>query len=117
MITSLLSGIQEVVTKMRNASIQSWMRRQILKNTKAVKDLNNLKINSKQKTFSLELDLVGETEPLAVSGRYELTKNGGKTFFAPANDLQTSKEWLTILASEFLKGRSFEIPGFVSSFL
>ena len=102
---------------MRNASIQSWMRREILKNTKAVKDLKNLEIDSRQKTFSLSLDLAGETEPLAVSGHYELTVNGGKTYFAPANDLQTSKEWLTILAAELLKGRSFEVPGFVRSFL
>ena len=117
MITSLLSGIQDAVAKMRNASVQSWVRRQILKNTKAVKDLKNLEINSRRKTFSLKLELAGETEPLAISGGYQITVNGGKTFFAPADDLQTSKEWLTILASELLKGRSFEVPGFVSSFL
>jgi hypothetical protein len=114
---SLFSGIQEIAAKTRNASIQSWMRSQILKNTKAVKDLSHLEINSRQKTFSLKLDLVGEAEPLAVSGGYQLTVNDGKTFFAPGGDLQTSKEWLTILAAELLKGRSFEVPGFVRSFL
>ena len=114
---SIFSAIHQVVAATRDASVQTWVRNQILKNTKAVKDLKNLQINSKRKTFSLKLDLVGETESLAVSGGYQLMVDNGKTFIAPGSDLQTSKEWLTILASEFLKGRSFEVPGFVRSFL
>ena len=60
---------------------------------------------------------VCRTLSCAMTGGYQLLVDNGKTFIAPGSDLQTSKEWLTILASEFLKGRSFEVPGFVRSFL
>ncbi len=114
---SIFSVIHQIVAATRDASVQTWVRSQILKNTKAVKDLKNLQINARLKTFSLNLDLVGESVPLTVSGGYQLMVDNGKTFIAPGSDLHTSKEWLTILASEFLKGRSFEVPGFARRFL
>jgi hypothetical protein len=114
---SLLSGIHGAVAGVRDATIQLWAKQQIRKNTQAVTDIKNLEINAKRKTFSLELNLAGESEPLAVSGGYELVANNGKTFFVPTAGLQTSKEWLTILAGEFLKGRTFEVPGIVRNFL
>jgi len=39
-----------------------------------------------------------------------------KTMLLPAN-IQTSKEWVTILAAELLKGRSFEVPAMARNFL
>ena len=92
-------------------------KREIQKNTQAVTDIQHLEFNAKQKTFSLELSLAGERETLAVSGSYELAVKNGRTFFVPTGGLQTSKEWLTILASEFLHGRTFEVPGIVRNFL
>ena len=78
--------------------------------------MKNLEIDSKQKTFSLKLELAGESEPLTVTGSYQLISEDGKTKFAPA-DIKTSKEWLTILATELVKGQTFEVPNIVRSFL
>ena len=105
-----LSGI-------RDRAIEEYLWRfEISKLTSAIRNMKNLEIDSKQKTFSLKLELAGESEPLTVTGNYRLILEDGKTAFAPA-DIQTSKEWLTILAAEFVKGRTFEVPGFVRSFL
>ena len=101
---------------MRDKAIEMAVQQQIQQKTKAIKGVKCLAIDAQQKTFSLKLELAGEPEPLAVTGSYELIMNDGKTTFAPAN-LQTSKEWLTILAEELLTGRSFEVPGMVRSFL
>ena len=64
----------------------------------------------------MEIELAGEIEPLTVTGSYQLMENDGKTVLAPAH-IKTSKEWLTILAAEQIKGRTFEVPGIVRSFL
>jgi hypothetical protein len=88
----------------------------IKKQTQAIKNVKNLKIDSRQKTFSLKLELSGEAEALSVAGRYRVVSENGKTAVAPS-DIQTSKEWLTILAGELVKGRAFEVPGLIRSFL
>jgi hypothetical protein len=106
---SLISAIRD---KALQAAAKRWLQTQ----TEAVKDLQSLEIDSKQKTFSLKLELAGEIEPLMVTGSYQLMNNGGKTVLAPGN-IETSKEWLTILAAEQVKGRTFEVPGIVRSFL
>jgi hypothetical protein len=101
---------------MRDKAIEVAVRQLLQKTTSAIKDLKNLAIDAQQKTFSLKLELAGEPELLAVTGRYQLTQQDGKTMFAPAN-VQTSKEWVTILAAELIKGRSFEVPGLAKNFL
>jgi hypothetical protein len=108
-IVSLISAIRN---KAIQAAAKSWLQKQ----TEAVKDVQSLEIDSKQRTFSMKLELAGESEPLTVTGSYQLIEAGGKTVLAPA-DIQTSKEWLTILAAEQVKGRTFEVPGIVRSFL
>ena len=106
---SLISAIRD---KALQAAAKSWLQTQ----TEAVKDVQSLEIDSKQKTFSMKLELAGEIEPLTVTGSYQLMDNGGKTVLAPV-EIETSKEWLTILAAEQVKGRTFEVPGIVRSFL
>ena len=101
---------------MRDRAIEVAVRQLIQQKTQAIKDLKNLTIDAQQKMFSLNLELVGEPEPLVVTGQYQLIESDGKTRLSPAN-LQTSKEWVTILAAELLKGRSFEVPGMARNFL
>jgi hypothetical protein len=41
--------------------------------------------------------------------RYELTTVGDKTF-VEIKEFHTSREWINLLAREFLKGKKFEVP-------
>ena len=101
---------------MRDKAVEMAVRQLIQKTTRAVKDLKGLAINVPKKTFSVKLELAGEAEPLVVTGSYELMVDKDKTMLLPAN-IQTSKEWVTILAAELLKGRSFEVPAMARNFL
>ena len=115
---SLFSGIRDAGFWIRDKAIQEGFWRLVIsKKTKAVKNMKNLEIDSKKKTFSVKFELPGENDPLTVTGGYRIVMNDGKPSFAPTDDIKTSKEWLTILAAEFLKGRTFEIPGIVGKFL
>jgi len=104
------------LSAMRDKAILVAARNWLKSKTGAVKDVRSLEIDTKQKTFSLELDLAGETEPLKVTGNYQLVSGAEKTMVTPA-DIKTSREWLTILAADFVNGRPIEVPGIVGSFL
>ena len=106
---SFLSGI-------RDKAVQVAAKNLILSKTNAVTDVKSLEIDSKQKTFSLQLELAGEVEPLTVTGSYRLGSGGEKTVVTPV-DIKPSKEWLTILAAELVQGRTFEVPAIAAGFL
>ena len=101
---------------MRDAAVQMKLMGLIREKTSAIKNIKDLEIDAKHKKFSLKLELAGENEPLSVAGGYQLTEKDNKTLIEPI-DIKTSKEWLTILAAELLKGRTFEVPGIVRSIL
>jgi hypothetical protein len=109
----VFSGIRD---KASATLVKSLAMRFIQQKTQAIKNVKSLEIDSRQKTFAMELELSGEVETLAVKGCYRLDCENGKTVLAPS-DIQASKEWLTILAAELVKGRTFEVPGLVRSFL
>jgi hypothetical protein len=79
--------------------------------------MTSLKLDTTARTIEAELDLKGETQPVRLHVReYELRDEGGKTFIV-FKDIQTSREWLTKLASDFVVARPFEIPEHVRRFL
>ena len=110
---SMFSGIRDkAFAAMATPLAMEFIR----KNTQAIKGVKDLEIDSVQKTFSLKLELPGETEALAVTGSYRLISENGKTLMA-ATRIKTSKEWMTILAGELVQGRTFEVPAMARNFL
>jgi hypothetical protein len=88
------------------AAISHWLKRR----TQAIRRMTNLRIDTREKSVSLEIDLVGEPEPIRFEvGRYRLIEENGKTFIEVSN-VRSSKPWMDILAQEYANGRRFEIP-------
>ena len=72
--------------------------------------VEDFSINTKEKSVSCKLHLVGEPEVLNLYiNRYALKEDEGKCFFV-VEELSTSKEWLSLLAKKYVEGRAFEIP-------
>jgi len=79
--------------------------------------LTALQINTKNQKAILDLELKGETRPLHITvERYELTTTGDKNFIE-IKEFNTSREWLNVLAREFLKGKKLEVPEAVGAIL
>ncbi len=79
--------------------------------------MTTLQIDSARQRVTLDLELKGETQPLhIVIDRYELTTVDEKTFIE-LKEVTTSREWMNVLAKEFLKGKKFEVPEAVRSVL
>lgn len=67
-------------------------------------------LDSKEKSIDIEVMLEGEREPLALHiQKYELTERDGHHYLV-IHGVRTSRAWINTLASEYLEGRSFEIP-------
>jgi len=76
-----------------------------------------LQIDTKNRKAILDLKLNGETQPLHVNvERFEISTAGGKTFIE-ITGINTSREWLTVLARDLLKGKKWEVPEAVSAVL
>jgi len=72
--------------------------------------ISKLKIDTQNKTIELELVLKGEREPLYVKvGKYEISQEDEKHYLV-AEDIDTSREWINVVASNYLENQKFEIP-------
>ncbi len=79
--------------------------------------LTSLQIDTKNQKAALDLELKGETRPLRITvERYELTTIGDKNFIE-IKEFDTSREWLNVLARDFLKGKKLEVPEAVRAIL
>ena len=77
--------------------------------------IRQLRINSTDKTIQLEMDLIGERDPVQIDIQdYELQQNNGKIFLI-VKGIDTSRQWLTALARNVAVGRPFELPGEAAS--
>ena len=69
-----------------------------------------LNLDSIKKTIELELMLKGEKEPLSVFiSEYTISEENGK-YYIHAKDIKTSREWINIVAENYLKDEKIEIP-------
>lgn len=98
---------------MVEAAAAQWIKSQ----TKAVREVRHVRLDTTEKTAEIEVDLAGESQPVSIQvGRYEVTETGGQCYIQ-VGEVRSSKEWLAILAAEQLCGRRFPIPNAVRGFL
>jgi hypothetical protein len=77
----------------------------------------SLRIDSKAKSISIELELKGETVPVKIDiNNYEIF-NEGERYFILVRHASTSREWLSALAGAQVCGRRFELPAQAGSWL
>ncbi|WP_292658139.1 hypothetical protein [Nitratifractor sp.] len=70
----------------------------------------DLQLDSRNKRLELEILLKGEVEPLRVRiENYEVREEAGHWYLL-AKELKSSREWIDILAREYLSQRPIEIP-------
>ncbi|HHO77205.1 MAG TPA: hypothetical protein ENN05_12370 [Deltaproteobacteria bacterium] len=77
----------------------------------------DLKLDSKNNEIHLEILLRGESTPVEVYiKRYTITEERGMHFIA-AEKIYVSREWMNVLAREYVQGRRFKISGTYSKIL
>lgn len=73
-------------------------------------EMMDFQIDSENKRILLKVSLKGEPEPLIVTvNKYEIMKVDGKDFLIIRN-VTTSKEWMNLIAEDFMKDKEVELP-------
>lgn len=73
--------------------------------------IQELSIDSKERTIRLSMLLKGETEPVdALINGYEIISRDDKTFMK-INTLSSSRSWAEAAFNRYMKGQLIEIPG------
>jgi hypothetical protein len=115
---SLFTSILKTIRPLLPDSTVEWGAREYFNHRYAPFGImTTLQIDSTAKKASMDLELKGESQPLRVTiNRYELSTVGDKTLIE-IKELQTSREWINLLAEQFLKGKKFEVPEIVKAVL
>lgn len=71
--------------------------------------MTKLQIDSDAKRIEITALLAGETEPLTIRASYEIAHTEAGLSIVPSN-VETSREWMTVLANEFLKTQKLHLP-------
>lgn len=76
-----------------------------------------LRIDTRDKTITMEAELKGETSPVTVEVTDYLLSQEGEKYFAVVKGIRTSREWLTALAENELVNVKFPLPDRLGSLL
>src|SRR5689334_10730800 len=110
---SVFSTLAKLVRPLLSDSAVSWGAREYFNHKyEPLGKMTKLQIDATNQKASLEVELKGETQPLQITIQsYEVTDVGGKSFLE-VKQMQTSREWMNIVAAELIKGGKlkFEIP-------
>ena len=99
-----------MLKNLKDKAISATVKTAINLKIKEFGEMLNLKLNSQNKTIELKLILLGEKEPLYVRvGNYDIS-NEGEKYYLMTKDIKTSKEWINIVAKNYLENQKFEIP-------
>jgi hypothetical protein len=115
---SLLAAIIKTVRPMVPHALVNRLEREYFNHRwHSFGTMTSLQIDPTSRRATFDLELKGETQPLRVTiGRYELTDENGKTFLE-IHEVATSREWMTLLAQQLVKGKKFEVPEMIKSLL
>jgi hypothetical protein len=69
-----------------------------------------LRINSAERTLSIEVELKGESAPVHVDiAGYDISQDGDR-YFIDVKEVRTSREWLTAAAKDRFSKGPLEVP-------
>jgi hypothetical protein len=73
--------------------------------------VTELSIDTKKKSLRVQVDLVGEAEPIEIRiVKYSIKQKSGELSLV-IEDATASREWLAVALREFVIGQSISLPG------
>jgi hypothetical protein len=104
------SGIKSWLREKKDDTITFFLTRALQPQIAPYGELINLKLDSGAHTVRLEVLLKGETESISVwIDHYQLITDGTGTYLT-IERATASREWMTVLCQNWLRGTRFPIP-------
>jgi hypothetical protein len=102
--------LKEMARRGKDSALSSAIEKLAEKHMGPFGKILNIDLDSSGKSIEVTVLLKGETEHITVrADRYEIIQDAGKHFIV-ARDIRVSRQWLDVLAKEYIQNRLFELP-------
>jgi hypothetical protein len=102
-----------IFSSVKDVAVEVIAKRWFNQTQKRYGNMTKIQIDSQRKHIDVELDLKGESLPLRIEVKcYQLESEiGGQTYIS-LGDIETSREWLNVLISDYFdpQRRRFKVP-------
>jgi hypothetical protein len=103
-------SLRDVLHRSKDATLAFTTRIAINTKLRSIGEMTEFSIDTKNKRVRIRLELLGEKEPVDVEIlRYSL-KEKGQTSHITIEEVNSSREWLTVALREFVVGQDLAIP-------
>lgn len=102
--------LKKTLTSGKDVTISSTVKVFAEKYISGFANIKTIEIDSSQKSFTAKVVLKSEEDPISLKvARYEIIIEGERHLLIPHN-VSASRQWLDILAKEYLEDHAFDIP-------
>ena len=102
--------IRNAFTSLKEKALQAAAKAFINRQIEKFGVLTRLEIDSRKRSLRGELELRGEPSPITIQvGSYALSEADGASYIT-FQDIQSSREWITALLSQYLAGQKLPVP-------
>jgi hypothetical protein len=107
---SVVTKVKSWFHQQKDASVSFFLARALREHLDKYGELTHLTLDSQHNAAQLDLLLKGEADPVQIFlTEYEVLEDASGTYVL-IKDVRASREWLSLLARDFLNGRRFAIP-------
>ena len=97
-------------SSLKNRAITTGLKVAINSKISKYGQITTLDLDTKSKSISMDLELLGESEVVSLTvDSYKIDINSTRSEIT-LYGIHTNKEWLDMLASDFIVGKTFTIP-------
>jgi len=107
---SATKEVRGFLHRSKDATLAFTARVAINRRLNSIGEMTELSIDTKKKRIRIQLDLVGEREPIEVEILQYNLKKEGRTAHITIEEATASREWLTLALREFIVGQEITIP-------
>jgi len=106
----MLSSFASALTALKERATEATIKRLINQKIVAFGSVTNLQFDSRQRTISAQLALIGEHQPIDIKiGSYDVIQDKGQAYIS-FQRFHASKEWIANGLNEYVAGRRFKLP-------
>ena len=102
--------LKEMTRRGKDMAVSSAFEKLAEKYVGPLGKILNINLDSLSKSIEVTVLFKGESDHITVKAdRYELIQDAGRHFIV-AHEISVSRQWLDVMAKEYIQDRPFELP-------
>jgi hypothetical protein len=102
--------VRSLFQRSKDATVGFAARAAINSKLRGIGEVTDLTIDTRNKTLRVEVELIGENEPVVIHVTEYRLHTGNRGPLVTIERATTSREWLNVALQQFVIGKKFPIP-------